>query len=1520
MSGFIAIHGNGGLQHGEQCATRGCRTSARATELNKCTFVTTPVQPVEYILFAVLSDWIYQMALPSFRAVSSFVAACFVALSMVSCGGLSSGSNQAVPPPPGKLSITTTSLPSGVIGAAYSSALTAQGGKTPYSWSVSSGSLAPGLTLAASGTISGTPSSSGQYSFTVKVADSSSPNQSGSAPLTLSITSSSTLSISTKSLPSGIVGDSYSSPLNAAGGTPPYTWVVSSGTLAPGLTLAASGTISGTPSSSGQYSFTVKVTDSSSPSQSASAPLTLSITSSSSTLSISTESLPSGIVGDSYSSPLNAAGGTPPYTWAVSSGTLAPGLTMAASGTISGTPSSSGQYSFTVKVTDSSSPTQSASASLSISIASGLNATQGATATQYVMSYTASNTNQCTIEVSTSSTYTPLVHAVDPAIFADANMDGQTNAGGRAFVVGQKWIAQENGTRPVITVGSSGASRASNSHLVAVSYPNQPFVVGDNITIVGMSNSAYNDSWARVDVASTNSFSYEVLTKAPSGGDTSGGGSTARADRYSLALTADTTYYYRIGGPSNTCGATPATGTFTTMNIPNGNTWAEGPIVDSSGLNQVFPSIFEDRTTIYNDPLTGAAVKRLGLYGDGGVGGGSGVSAPWTDGSASGYPNCGPALSNGGYHCWIGQGQSYVGGLYWINPTTGEVRFLGLMSSTFSDSTGHYSNSFMDSQTTSGDNTNPNRFYWIVPTNGGNTPYKIVLGYIDYTGDDVAVTTGQQNGTKWTTADPGLPWDANGGVLKPLTPDPSNTLSDLMNACATTNTPAGACYQDSNFKANKFSGCKVFEVIGDYIKIQCASYQQDNLDWLWVYSISTNAIVAGAPTYANPVLRWCGEHQSMPDFSTQWFNDNPKWANQGVEFDVRLNSSVTSGTSSFSVTGAIGNWAALTAYNGQQAIVDSNGNVQQAGGSRQGGGAGGTSGSTQPTWNSSLGGTTNDGTVTWTNMGATNHNVGEPQNLYPVKGADGVSWNYVQPALGARTGGTGGLGGGTYNGDLFVFSDGQGAGAGYPGEIVRLVTKGSCSGPTCLWSSVTRGVYGTSAASHSLGATVQALCENEANSLGAEYWNFADDPTRSDTSFTNLLPMGYTADQSQPGAVHAGHGTIASPNFVNDYDVSISDSNWSGTFLPSVIGALPNFTVQPRVSFAGHFTDSPGVSNQNYLSWNSVNSSFKDSFADALLFLGTIEFGAGATSVTGHIWKFVNYTDVSVAPALPYLGMQGLSMLKNISGPGSLLPNTGSSELCMTQNAGECWSGSNPGDIYADLSSLDSPYSCQIAGENGPYRGHDLCVLNPSMYGNAISQMGTVAGNSIGTDPRGVEQSDSANSRRLVQLMSGGWRLASEYDHVIPDSSWVTFESCVADPHINVNGSANGGSTTDIYGCQEFMAKIPPQPPADGIDRTNYESVTVTIGAGSGSATHARVMYGYEENEPARETIWPPVMHFYCTQYQGTCYSSDQNLPLNSQQALQIGVPQRVIFYEVEYLNSSNQVVASDPMTAVAIP
>ncbi|MGB8522188.1 MAG: Ig domain-containing protein [Candidatus Acidiferrales bacterium] len=164
------------------------------------------------------------------------------------------------------LSVSTTSLPPGTVNQPYNISLTARGGATPYTWSVTPNSLPPGLALNIStGQISGTPTTVGSFPLIATVQDSSVPVQSASSgPLTISVQSPSPLHITTASLPSGMTATSYNTTLNASGGTPPFTWSVINGQLPAGLTLdAQTGLISGIPILLGTSTFTVQVQDSS---------------------------------------------------------------------------------------------------------------------------------------------------------------------------------------------------------------------------------------------------------------------------------------------------------------------------------------------------------------------------------------------------------------------------------------------------------------------------------------------------------------------------------------------------------------------------------------------------------------------------------------------------------------------------------------------------------------------------------------------------------------------------------------------------------------------------------------------------------------------------------------------------------------------------------------------------------------------------------------------------------------------------------------------------------------------------------------------------------------------------------------------------------------------------------------------------------------------------------------------------------------------------------------------------------
>jgi hypothetical protein len=181
------------------------------------------------------------------------------------------------------MTIKTSSLSTAKLQSSYSASLAASGGNQPYTWSIASGNLPAGLSLTGStGKISGTPTQSGSFGFTAKVVDSSSPLQSATRSLTINVSSTggglSTLVITTNSLPGAQVSVAYSATLTASNGQAPYTWGIASGStsLPPGLTLAATtGTISGTPSASNAYIFTVQVKDSSSTPQTATHTYTL---------------------------------------------------------------------------------------------------------------------------------------------------------------------------------------------------------------------------------------------------------------------------------------------------------------------------------------------------------------------------------------------------------------------------------------------------------------------------------------------------------------------------------------------------------------------------------------------------------------------------------------------------------------------------------------------------------------------------------------------------------------------------------------------------------------------------------------------------------------------------------------------------------------------------------------------------------------------------------------------------------------------------------------------------------------------------------------------------------------------------------------------------------------------------------------------------------------------------------------------------------------------------------------------
>jgi len=237
------------------------------------------------------------------------------------------------------------------------------------SYAVTSGSLPDGLSLAAAtGVISGTPTTAGVFSATVTVTNGTLSAQDA---LVWTVNSASPLTVTYAPAPTGTSGSSVSIPAPTLGNATPgvsTSYSVSAGTLPAGVSLNAStGEVSGTPTTAGVYTFTVTAT---SGTETASTPMTLVVT-------------PAGNLGLAYSDPtslpINAAitsqtptltNATPGLatTYAVTSGALPTGLSLdSATGAITGTPTVAGSYTCTVTATNG---TRSADAALSYSVAS----------------------------------------------------------------------------------------------------------------------------------------------------------------------------------------------------------------------------------------------------------------------------------------------------------------------------------------------------------------------------------------------------------------------------------------------------------------------------------------------------------------------------------------------------------------------------------------------------------------------------------------------------------------------------------------------------------------------------------------------------------------------------------------------------------------------------------------------------------------------------------------------------------------------------------------------------------------------------------------------------------------------------------------------------------------------------------------------------------------------------------------------------------------------------------------------
>lgn len=312
---------------------------------------------------------------------------------------------------PGLLITPPSPLPPGQINQPYTTQLAATGGiGPPYTWSATG--LPQGLNLANnSGLIDGIPRAAGSFTLGVTLGDSSGATVTQNYTLVIS---SANLTFTNPPFSNGAVGSSYSAALTASGGSGTYTFAASG--LPPGLTLASSGTLSGTPTTAGTYSVAVTVTDSTGLTTSVSFNLTIAAK-----LVVTPSTIANAVVGTAISAVnLTATGGTPPYRW--QSAALPPGLSLTLNGTLSGTPTAAGTFSFTVYVVDNSGALSSGAEQVTVGLPAAPSATitglppSTAPAAQPLLNVSLANPYPATVTANLTLTFVPVSGPDDPSI------------------------------------------------------------------------------------------------------------------------------------------------------------------------------------------------------------------------------------------------------------------------------------------------------------------------------------------------------------------------------------------------------------------------------------------------------------------------------------------------------------------------------------------------------------------------------------------------------------------------------------------------------------------------------------------------------------------------------------------------------------------------------------------------------------------------------------------------------------------------------------------------------------------------------------------------------------------------------------------------------------------------------------------------------------------------------------------------------------------------------------------------